>query len=422
MSEPTVVFESVWKKFRKGERHDSLRDLIPSLVRRAARGQAPVDLSDEQEFWALRDVSFEVNAGEALGIIGPNGAGKSTTLKLLTKILKPSRGRAHVRGRVGALIEVAAGFHPDLTGRENIFLQGAIMGMKRVEVTRKLDEIVEFAGVSDFIDTPVKRYSSGMNARLGFAIAAHLEPDVLIIDEVLSVGDMAFQRRCVDRMEEFRRSGIAIVFVSHDMSAVSRLCHNAVLLNHKIVAAGPTPQVVSEYANTGAVAETPPDAEVIIESARLLEHGNQATSIAPGAHLTLTLCCRSRQPVSDLTFGVALHRASDQLVVYHGHFMSGDLDVDRLPASTGFDVRFDFRAHLLRGQYYFECYVFHNPTGRFLSRVGPVGTLTVVEASSRAGVTDLEVVATAGHSSLSVATTESATRSSVRVISVPQQV
>jgi lipopolysaccharide transport system ATP-binding protein len=200
MGAPIVVFDSVWKKFRRGERHDSLRDLIPAAVRSLA-GSTREDELQQREFWALEAVSFDVGAGEALGIIGPNGAGKSTTLKLLTRILRPTRGHCAVRGRVGALIEVAAGFHPDLTGRENIFLQGAIMGMRRAEIARKLDEIVDFAGVGDFIDTPVKRYSTGMNARLGFSIAAHLDPDVLIIDEVLSVGDSAFQDRCVRRME-----------------------------------------------------------------------------------------------------------------------------------------------------------------------------------------------------------------------------
>ncbi len=204
MSQPAVVFDSVWKKFARGERHDSLRDLVPWAAKRLL-GREKSDELAQQEFWALSNVAFEVHPGRALGIIGPNGAGKSTTLKLLTKILRPTRGRCHVVGRVGALIEVAAGFHPDLTGLENIFLQGAIMGMKRAEIAKKLDEIVEFAGVSGFIDTPVKRYSSGMNARLGFSIAAHLDPDVMIIDEVLSVGDSAFQDRCVKRMQPVSR-------------------------------------------------------------------------------------------------------------------------------------------------------------------------------------------------------------------------
>jgi lipopolysaccharide transport system ATP-binding protein len=281
MSEVMIEFDGVWKKFRRGERHDSLRDLVPAIAKRMFRRGTPRDLESE-EFWAVKDVSFEVKRGEALGIIGPNGAGKSTTLKLLNRILRPTKGSCWLRGRVGALIEVAAGFHPDLTGRENVFLQGAIMGMHRAEIAAKLDEIIEFAGVAEFVDTPVKRYSSGMNARLGFSVAAHLQPDVLIIDEVLSVGDMAFQRRCVDRMEEFRRSGVAIAFVSHDMAAISRLCGNALFLNRRVVASGPSAEVIRQYATSAMVAETQPNSEMIIESARFLEQETISTTVAPG--------------------------------------------------------------------------------------------------------------------------------------------
>ena len=229
-----VVFEGIWKKFRRGERHDSLRDLLPAVVRGLARRRRPLDLA-EQEFWAVRDVSFQVAAGEALGIIGPNGAGKSTILKLLTKILRPTRGRIEMHGRVGALIEVAAGFHPDLTGRENVYLQGAIMGMTRAEIARKFDAIVDFSGVEAFIDTPVKRYSSGMNARLGFAIAASLDPDILLIDEVLSVGDVGFQEKCVARMRELLKRGVPLIFVSHNLAAVVDLCTRAILIERGTV-------------------------------------------------------------------------------------------------------------------------------------------------------------------------------------------
>jgi lipopolysaccharide transport system ATP-binding protein len=175
-----VCVEQMWKMFQRGERHDSLRDLIPSLFR-SALGRGGSSAGSRDEFWALRDISVEVQPGQALGVIGGNGAGKSTFLKLITRILRPTRGRCVVQGRIGALIEIAAGFHPDLTGRENVFLQGAIMGMRTAEIRRKFDQIVEFSGVSEFIDTPVKRFSSGMNARLGFSIAAHLDPDVLIL-------------------------------------------------------------------------------------------------------------------------------------------------------------------------------------------------------------------------------------------------
>ena len=230
MTEPRISFHRVWKKFHRGELHDSLRDLIPALARRLV-GRRP-DLSSLQEgdFWAVRDLSFEVRPGQTLGIIGPNGSGKSTTLKMLTRIMEPSRGHLEVFGRLGTLIEVSAGFHGDLTGRENVYLQGAIMGMRTADIARKFDEIVEFSGVADAIDTPVKRYSSGMNARLGFSIAAHLEPDVLIIDEVLAVGDMSFQERAFGRIRDLSRSGIPVVMVSHQLERIAELCTDAIYL------------------------------------------------------------------------------------------------------------------------------------------------------------------------------------------------
>src|SRR6266850_2087606 len=230
MATPGIELDGVWKKFRRGERHDSLRDLLPGTLGRIWRRVRSEDLQTS-EFWALRDLSFKVGPGEALGIIGQNGAGKSTVLKLLTRIIRPTRGRCEVRGRIGALIEVAAGFHPDLTGRENIYLQGAIMGMRRADIARKFDDIVEFSGVTEFIDTPVKRYSSGMNARLGFSVAAHLDPDVLLIDEVLSVGDVAFQERCFTRMRALLARGLPLVFVSHNLSAITALCTRAIVLD-----------------------------------------------------------------------------------------------------------------------------------------------------------------------------------------------
>jgi lipopolysaccharide transport system ATP-binding protein len=229
MNAPAVQFHNVWKKFRRAERHDSLRDLIPAITRRLFSHNPPVDVKGK-EFWALRDVSFNLDRGDSIAIIGPNGSGKSTTLKLLSRILRPDRGTARVNGRIGALIELGAGFHPDLTGRENIYLNGAILGMKRAEIQRKFDAIVEFSELQDFLDMPVKRYSSGMYARLGFSVAAHMEPEVLIVDEVLSVGDYHFQEKCFTKMREFSRNGTTLVFVSHNLAAVSSLCKTALLL------------------------------------------------------------------------------------------------------------------------------------------------------------------------------------------------
>ncbi len=248
MPESRIEVDRLWKKFRRGEVHDSLRDLLPALTRRIVnRASQAVELG-RGDFWALRDLTFQVHPGEALGVIGPNGAGKSTLLKLLTRIIRPTAGRCEVRGRIGALIEIAAGFHPDLTGRENIFLQGAIMGMKRSQILLRFDEIVDFSGISDFIDTPVKRYSSGMNARLGFSIAAHLEPDVLLIDEVLAVGDFAFQAKAFDRIRVLARQNIPVIVVSHQLERIASLCTHAILLNRGVVVCSGTPaEAIAAY-------------------------------------------------------------------------------------------------------------------------------------------------------------------------------
>jgi lipopolysaccharide transport system ATP-binding protein len=251
VAEGLIEFQHVWKKFRRGEFHDSLRDTIPALASRIFR-RTDCSALEAREFWAVQDVSFSVRPGEALGIIGPNGAGKSTILKLLTRILRPTHGRCGIRGRVGALIEIAAGFHQDLTGAENIFLQGSIMGMTRREITERFDDIVAFSELSEFIDTPVKRYSSGMNARLGFAIAAHMSPDVLIVDEVLAVGDWRFQRKAFERIEDILRGGRPVVVVSHQLDRIAALCTHCLLLDRgRVVKRGHPDECISEYVATG---------------------------------------------------------------------------------------------------------------------------------------------------------------------------
>src|ERR1700716_3141043 len=212
------------------------------------------------EMWALRNLSFEVHEGEALGIVGHNGAGKTTILRVLAGITTPTAGEIMIRGRLAALIEISSGFHPELTGIENVYLHGAMLGMRRSDIRRKLDSIVEFSGVGRYIDVPVKRYSSGMFVRLGFAIAAHLNPNILLLDEVLTVGDAAFQAKCLDRISELRKSGRTIVFISHDLAAVYRLCDRALLLNHgRIAADGPPRQVIDEYQQMTFGDDTAPD-------------------------------------------------------------------------------------------------------------------------------------------------------------------
>ena len=244
--------------FAQAERYTALRDVLARNVRTVARktrdvisGRPTVQGDSIEEFWALRDVSFEVKRGDILGIVGRNGAGKSTLLKILSRITEPSEGRVAINGRVASLLEVGTGFHPELTGRENIFLNGAILGMTRAEINRKFDEIVAFAEVEKFLDTPVKRYSSGMYVRLAFAVAAHLETEILVIDEVLAVGDARFQRKCLSRMDSIGRQGRTIIFVSHNMAMVSSLCNVAVHLeNGKLRSCGPADKVILAYSST----------------------------------------------------------------------------------------------------------------------------------------------------------------------------
>jgi lipopolysaccharide transport system ATP-binding protein len=391
MSSAPVVFDHVWKRFQRGKRHDSLRDLIPSAFRRLTQRQPQTDHVDSaEEFWALRDVSFEVPSGTAFGIIGPNGAGKSTTLKLLTKILRPTQGYRHVRGRIGALIEVAAGFHPDLTGRENIFLQGAVMGMRRAEISARMSEIIEFAGVSEFIDTQVKRYSSGMNARLGFSIAAHLEPDVLIIDEVLSVGDAAFQRRCIERMAQFRDQGTTIVFVSHDLQAITNLCHRALYLNRECRHIGPAPEVVGAYLRDSAPVQPTGGRSAITLTRGMLRdsEGRELSSVAPGAQVTIRVSCDVHEPCRDLTLGMIVYRSTDNLIVYEGNVTSDAIGFDgSTPGQQTLD--FLFTANLIRGHYHVECYAYQTATHTYLSRLLPAAMFSIASDDVSWGIADL---------------------------------
>src|SRR6478672_4531475 len=232
MTDPVVEFDHIYKKFAMGEQHTTLRDLIAASFGRLFGGGKKNDPTQlkQQEFWAVKDLSFNLKKGESMGIIGPNGSGKSTTLKLLSGILRPDRGDYNVKGRLSALIEVGAGFHPDLTGRENVYLNGSILGMTRKEVRAKFADIVEFSGVGEFIDTPVKRYSSGMAVRLGFAVAAFVEPDVLLVDEVLAVGDTEFRNRCHNRMSQMLNNGVTMILVSHNLAEVRNLCDKTLML------------------------------------------------------------------------------------------------------------------------------------------------------------------------------------------------
>lgn len=262
MSDIAIRVQNLSKRYRIGlkeKRHDTLLGALLDLAGRPLRNLRRLrslthfnQVEAEDILWALKDISFEVQQGEVVGIIGRNGAGKSTLLKVLSHITYPTSGRVEIHGRVSSLLEVGTGFHPDLTGRENVYLNGTILGMRKAEIERKLDEIVDFSGVEKFIDTPVKFYSSGMRVRLAFSVAAHLEPEVLLVDEVLAVGDARFQKKCINKMKDVGQEGRTVLFVSHSMPAITRLCERTILLEEgRVIGDGPSPQIVSIYLHSG---------------------------------------------------------------------------------------------------------------------------------------------------------------------------
>jgi len=326
-----IEFNDVWKKFKKGEKFNSLRDSIPRFFRNLTR-KSGHEL-DKEEFWAVKDAHFNIDKGEVVGILGPNGAGKSTILKLLSRIMLPTRGSMKINGRLSALIEVTAGFHPELTGRENVYLNGTILGMKRKEIDKKFEEIVEFSGIKEFIDTPVKRYSSGMYSRLGFSVAAHMDPDILLVDEVLSVGDSAFQAKCAEKMRELMNSGATIVLVSHNLSLIQSLCKRSILITHgEVLKDGPTEQVLPYYENIilknreeelkWKAKSTESNYQVKIKTESLLvidnvtlhnEKGNTGENFKKDDDITVSVDYSAREKISNPVFRLDILRADGVL-------------------------------------------------------------------------------------------------------------
>lgn len=329
MARPAICVENLSKKYQLAHdssarsKYSTLRESVTGGVATLAKRIRGRIAHESEDFWALNDVSFDVQPGEVVGIIGRNGAGKSTLLKILSRITKPTSGRVVLSGRVGSLLEVGTGFHPELTGRENIYLNGSILGMTRREIDRKFDEIVAFAEVEKFLDTPVKRYSSGMYVRLAFAVAAHLEPEILIVDEVLAVGDIAFQRKCMGRMHDVGRDGTTVLFVSHNMPAIESLCTRAVLLHEgRFVDEGEVQEVVAEYRRRimGPIDSSPdnsfdrpsPDRhQKVMRSALLIDDGGQPTNyVQLGGTFRLRIKTESRSPIRHPTIGIGI---DDQL-------------------------------------------------------------------------------------------------------------
>jgi lipopolysaccharide transport system ATP-binding protein len=335
MSDTLISVENLCKRYLVGHKaspHDrsnytALRDVIGREVRSAARkamgvvsGQQMVKGDKIEEFWALKDVSFKVKRGEVLGIIGRNGAGKSTLLKILSRITEPTQGRVVLRGRISSLLEVGTGFHPELTGRENIFLNGAILGMTRAEIKRKFDDIVAFAEVEKFLDTPVKHYSSGMYVRLAFAIAAHLEPEIMVVDEVLAVGDAEFQNKCIGKINGIAKDeGRTVLFVSHNMAMVQHLCERVILLKDGIVTCDAIPQTaISQYLSdavgTSRVTLDGWTDRSTTGEARITEleidDGNNGASIIFGKPLRIRIHARFPTPLTNPVFGIIIHDAA----------------------------------------------------------------------------------------------------------------
>jgi ABC-type polysaccharide/polyol phosphate transport system ATPase subunit len=317
MSDVALRMEHVYKKFRKGETYNSLRDLLPALTGKVLHGQE-LDPQARREFWALQDISFEVKRGEALGIIGRNGAGKSTALKILCRIMRPTKGQMIVNGRLSALIEVAAGFHPDLSGLENIYLHGTILGMKRREIQSKLDQIIEFSGIEEFIDTPVKRYSSGMYARLGFSVAAHVDPEVMIVDEVLSVGDYVFQQRCLERIKSVIKSGTTVLFVSHDLKAVTDICPQSMLLEHgKVCTIDRTDVAVRKYLSLSKDAFIPDEKRAVyISNVRVRDRSGEQSKFESGATAWVDVEVIAREAIEKLAV-VIWFKDETQYIIFH---------------------------------------------------------------------------------------------------------
>jgi lipopolysaccharide transport system ATP-binding protein len=340
MSDDVIIrVEGLGKKYMIGhetkrERRPTLRDVLARGARNAlrktadmARGHAIVAGDKVEDFWALKNVNFEVKRGEVLGIIGRNGAGKSTLLKILSRITEPSEGRVRIEGRVASLLEVGTGFHAELTGRENISLNGAILGMTQREIREKFDEIVAFAEVEKFLDTPVKHYSSGMYVRLAFAVAAHLEPEILIVDEVLAVGDAEFQKKCLGKMNRVAAAdGRTVLFVSHDMSAILQLCPNCILMRQgQIHKSGKSVEVVSDYLSDSRLESKPdirnwPDrsgsGEARVTRLSITDETGLPTSIFPfGSTICIHLEAEAYEPLSNPCFGIAVHGASGEALV-----------------------------------------------------------------------------------------------------------
>jgi len=381
--------DHVSKKFKKGEFHDSLRDLIPAMFSRFLKNRK-INPLGVNEFWALQDISFQVNKGEALGIIGANGAGKSTMLKLLSRVMKPTKGNMKVNGTLSALLEVGAGFHGDLTGRENIFLNGTILGMRKEQIRKKFDEIVDFSDLADFIDTPVKRYSSGMYARLGFSVAAHVEPEILVVDEVLSVGDYSFQNKCIAKMKSILNSGATVLFVSHNLRAVTDLCHRCILLDHgKILKDGPAIEVVRYYMNPREkTSEENEKKEAYISNVILKGERNKELLFETGEKVFLEIEVTGNVNCKNLSVTV-LMKNDDNYHVFDTSTQRLNNTTFSLKPGEKKKVTFELNLHLVPGTYYVGAHIYRYDIQKMYDMRLPAATIQVRSEKDVQGVVNL---------------------------------
>jgi lipopolysaccharide transport system ATP-binding protein len=390
--EIAVRVEHLAKHYRLGKetaRYRTLRDALAAGVKAPLRRLRRAPRDTKTSLWALDDVSFDVNQGEIVGIIGRNGAGKSTLLKILSRITKPTQGRVEIHGRIGSLLEVGTGFHPELTGRENVYLNGAILGMSYREITRKFDEIVAFAGVEKFLDTPVKFYSSGMHVRLAFAVASHLEPDILVIDEVLAVGDAEFQRRSLGRMGSVARSGRTILFVSHNLGAVNSLCTRCIWLDHgRLKYMGGTQETVTRYLEsgegdrTGLVVLPQRDQDAYFSRISLASDDGAPTQNLPvTAPITLRFEYAVTRAVGEFEVAFVLYDKNGSLIFFSGTskkkpLSSRHLEPGRYLAEVVLPAKF-----LAPGAYTITA-IIHQPNVRFLDKLDAVLSFSIIESGS----------------------------------------
>ncbi|CAG0942025.1 Teichoic acids export ATP-binding protein TagH [Anaerolineae bacterium] len=401
MTIPPIQFNQVSKQYRLGKGFASLRGILADRNRK--------DSHPEQYHWAVKKVSFQVQPGEALGIIGPNGAGKTTILKILSRVTSPTSGEMRVNGRLSALIELGAGFHQDLTGRENIFLNGTILGMRTSEVKARFDQIVDFAGIGKFLDTPVKRYSSGMYARLGFAIAAHVDPQILLVDEVLAVGDYAFQMKCYARMKELRAKGTALIFVSHNLEAVRQVCDRGlVMYRGEAIYQGPSSEAVVAYSN--AIRQSAREAQLaaptedglsqlvmtfdaeIMNVSLLDATGQTANVIKSGDLATIAMDVMFHKDVSQPIFSLNI-RTPDGRLVYDTTTLWLNIQTPNFCVNERCRVEFVMKLPLLDGEYQIDVDVADSKLSHYYDRLEGALGFWVKSDNSAKGLVDLKAEA-----------------------------